>query len=120
MSIIHIGPTRIATEPVTVAGTTIEVGDTVLVSVPQANRAADHWPTPERLDLARPRTPHLAFGHGVHQCLGQQLARAELRVGLTELGTRLPGLRLAIPAGQVPLRTDMLIYGVHSLPVTWS
>jgi cytochrome P450 len=120
LSIIHIGPTRMATEEVTVAGTTIEAGDTVLISVPQANRAADHWPAPERLDLTRPRTPHLAFGHGVHQCLGQQLARSELRVGLAELAGRLPDLRLAIPSEDVSLRTDMLIFGVHSLPVTWS
>jgi cytochrome P450 len=120
LSIIHIGPTRIATEDVVVAGTTIRAGDTVLVSVPQANRAADHWPSPDRLDLTRPRTPHLAFGHGVHQCLGQQLARAELTVGLAELVTRLPDLRLAIPPDAIPLRTDMLIFGVHSLPVAWS
>lgn len=120
LSIIHIGPTRIATEDVTIGDTAIEAGDTVLVSVPQANRAAGHWPAPERLDLTRPRTPHLAFGHGIHQCLGQQLARAELRVGLAELVTRLPGLRLATPAERVPLRTDMLIFGVHSLPVAWS
>ncbi|GAA5191367.1 cytochrome P450 [Rugosimonospora acidiphila] len=120
LSIIHIGPTRIATADVAIADTTVRAGDTVLISVPQANRAADHWPAPERLDLTRPRTPHLAFGHGVHQCLGQQLARAELRVGLAELVQRLPKLRLAIPAHDVPLRTDMLIFGVHSLPVTWS
>jgi cytochrome P450 len=120
LSIIHIGPTRMATETVTIAGATIEAGDTVLISVPQANRAADHWPAPERLDLTRPRTPHLAFGHGVHQCLGQQLARSELRVGLAELAGRLPDLRLAIPSADVALRTDMLIFGVHSLPVTWS
>lgn len=120
LSIIHIGPTRIATEAATLAGVTIEAGDTVLISVPQVNRAARHWPQPDRLDLTRPRTPHLAFGHGVHQCLGQQLARSELRVGLAELIARLPGLRLAVPAADVSLRTDMLIFGVHSLPVTWS
>ncbi|MEV0069664.1 cytochrome P450 [Amycolatopsis sp. NPDC050768] len=120
LSIIHIGPNRVATEDLEVGGVTIPAGDTVLISVPQANRAAEHWPEPERLDLKRPRTPHLAFGHGVHQCLGQQLARAELRVGLAELVGRLPELRLAIPAEEVPLRTDMLVYGVHSLPVAWS
>ncbi|MFI5609467.1 cytochrome P450 [Amycolatopsis sp. NPDC051903] len=120
LSIIHIGPSRVATEDITVADVTIPAGDTVLISVPQANRSAEHWPQPERLDLTRPRTPHLAFGHGVHQCLGQQLARSELRVGLAELVTRLPGLRLAIDPADVPLRTDMLVYGVHSLPVTWS
>src|SRR5690606_41805627 len=62
---------------------------------------------------------HLAFGHGVHQCLGQQLARSEMRVGFASLLRRLPGLRLAVPADEVPLRTDMAIYGVHRLPVTW-
>ncbi|WP_326568954.1 cytochrome P450 [Amycolatopsis rhabdoformis] len=120
LSIIHIGPTRVATEDLTVGDVVVGAGETVLISVPQANRAAAHWPEPERLDLTRPRTPHLAFGHGVHQCLGQQLARSELRVGLAELVARLPELRLALPADEVPLRTDMLVYGVHSLPVTWS
>jgi cytochrome P450 len=72
------------------------------------------------LDVRRARTPHLAFGHGVHQCLGQQLARIELRIGLGELLSRLPGLRLAVPAEQVPVRDEMLVFGVRSLPVTWS
>ncbi|MGW4487559.1 cytochrome P450 [Amycolatopsis sp. NPDC004368] len=120
LSIIHIGPSRVATEDLTVGDVVIPAGDTVLISVPQANRAAEHWPEPQRLDLTRPRTPHLAFGHGVHQCLGQQLARSELRVGLAELVARLPELRLAIPAEEVRLRTDMVVYGVHSLPVTWA
>jgi cytochrome P450 len=55
----------------------------------------------------------------VHQCLGQQLARVEMRVGFRELFTRIPDLRLAVPAADVPVRNDMLIFGVHSLPVTW-
>ncbi|GAA1692986.1 hypothetical protein GCM10009733_106170 [Nonomuraea maheshkhaliensis] len=70
--------------------------------------------------MRRPRASHLAFGQGIHQCLGQQLARVELRIGLRELITRLPGLRLAVPAAQVPLRDETLIFGVHSLPVAWS
>ncbi|TDQ62423.1 hypothetical protein EV188_10277 [Actinomycetospora succinea] len=56
----------------------------------------------------------------MHQCLGQQLARVEMRVGFTELLTRLPGLRLTVPPDEVPLRTDMIVYGVHALPVAWS
>ncbi|MBV8932493.1 MAG: cytochrome P450, partial [Kutzneria sp.] len=119
LSIIHIGPTRIATEDVTVDGTAIPAGDTVLISVPQANRAANHWPEPERLDLTRPRTPHLAFGHGVHQCLGQQLARIEMRVAYSALFDRFPSLRLAVSADQIPLRENALAYGVRELPVTW-
>lgn len=61
----------------------------------------------------------LAFGHGIYQCLGQQLARVEMTVGFTELLRRIPTLRLAVPAEEVPLRSNMAVYGVHSLPVTW-
>ncbi len=89
------------------------------VSIPAANRDARHYADPDALDLRRPRGPHVAFGHGIHQCLGQQLARVEMTVGFTELLRRLPGLRLAVPAAEVPMRTDMAIYGVHSLPVAW-
>lgn len=120
LSIIQMGVTRVATEDVTVGGVRIPAGGTVIIATPEVNRDPRHWSAPDRLDVRRPRTPHLAFGHGVHQCLGQQLARVELRVGLGELLARLPGLRLAVPADQVPLRNEMLIFGVHSLPVTWA
>ncbi|WP_066373866.1 cytochrome P450 [Herbidospora mongoliensis] len=92
----------------------------MIIATPETNRDPGHWDDPDRLDLSRPRVSHLAFGHGVHQCLGQQLARVEMKVGLGELIARLPNLRLAVPADQVPLRDEMLIFGVHSLPVTWS
>ena len=119
LSIVHIGLTRVALEPVTLGGHEIPAGATVLISVPEANRDPEHWNDPGRLDVTRTRKPHLAFGHGVHQCLGQQLARVEMTVGFTELLHRLPGLRLAIPPKDVPLRSDMLIFGVHALPVHW-
>jgi cytochrome P450 len=120
LSILHLGLTRIVTEDVEIGGVELAAGSTVLLSIPEANRDEQHWPDPARLDLARPRGAHLAFGHGIHQCLGQQLARVEMRVGYTELLARLPGLRLAVPAAEVPLRTDMVVFGVHELPVTWS
>lgn len=120
LSIIQLGVTRVVTEDLTLGGVAIPAGATVVVATPETNRDARHWADPDRLDLRRDRAPHLAFGHGVHQCLGQQLARIEMRVGFTELITRLPDLRLAGPADQVPLRNDMLIFGVHSLPVAWS
>jgi cytochrome P450 len=119
LSIIQLGVTRIATENVTLGGVDIPAGATVVIATPEANRDPRHWTDPDRLELDRERAPHLAFGHGVHQCLGQQLARVEMRVGFRELFTRIPDLRLAVPAGDVPLRNDMLIFGVHSLPVTW-
>ncbi|WP_371785783.1 cytochrome P450 [Streptosporangium subroseum] len=120
LSIIQMGVSRVAVEDVTVAGVKIAAGSTVIIATPEVNRDPRHWSEPDRLDVHRSRTPHLAFGHGVHQCLGQQLARAEMKVGLGELLTRLPKLRLAVPAEQVPLRNEMLIFGVHSLPVTWA
>jgi cytochrome P450 len=120
LSIIQLGVSRVAKEPVTVGGQEIPAGATVILAVPEINRDSAHWADADRLDVRRERATHLAFGHGVHQCLGQQLARIEMRVGFGELVRRLPGLRLAAPAEAVPLRNDMLIFGVHSLPVSWS
>ncbi|WP_241385514.1 cytochrome P450 [Rhodococcus sp. CH91] len=120
LSVSHTGPTRIALEDITLGGVTIPAGDTVVISLPTANRDETRWPEPGQLDVTRPRdTGHMAFGYGIHQCLGQQLARVELRVGLIELFKRLPGLRLTVPAAEIPLRTDMVVFGVHSLPVAW-
>lgn len=120
LSIVHFGPWRVATEDLPLGEVTIAAGDTVVLSLPNANRDPSRWRSaPERLDLTRPRVSHLAFGHGVHQCLGQQLARVELRAGLAELITGFPGLRLAVEPDEVPLCTDLLTFGVHSLPVMW-
>jgi cytochrome P450 len=119
-SIIQLGVSRVATEDVTVGDVTVAAGETVVLATPETNRDPRHWDAPDDLDVMRRRAPHLAFGHGIHQCLGQQLARAEMRVGIHELVTRMPDLRLAVPADEVPLRNDMLIFGVHALPVTWS
>ncbi|MFC5055850.1 cytochrome P450 [Saccharothrix xinjiangensis] len=119
LSIIHLGVLRLTLEEVGVAGEVIPPDSDVLISVIAPNRDPRRFDRPDELDVTRPRGPHLAFGHGVHQCLGQQLARVELAVGFTELLRRLPDLRLAVPAEQVPLRCDMIVYGVHSLPVAW-
>jgi cytochrome P450 len=61
----------------------------------------------------------VAFGYGVHQCLGQTLARVELQVVYGTLYRRIPALRLAVPVEELEFKNDMLVYGVHSLPVTW-
>ncbi|WP_067831117.1 cytochrome P450 [Actinomadura kijaniata] len=110
---------RTALEDVELHGERIRAGETVTVSIPAANRDPARFADPDLLDLTRASGGHVAFGHGVHQCLGQQLARVELRVALPALFRRFPTLRLAAPAGRVPLRTDMIIYGVHRLPVAW-
>ncbi|MEV6984395.1 cytochrome P450 [Sphaerisporangium sp. NPDC051017] len=111
--------TRTALEDVELDGHPIKAGETVTVSISAANRDPRKFADPDALDLLRPTAGHLAFGHGVHQCLGQQLARVEMRVGYPALLARFPTLRLDIAPEDVPLRTDMLIYGVHRLPVAW-
>ncbi|GAB3422979.1 cytochrome P450 [Flindersiella endophytica] len=119
LSIIHIGPLRAALEDVELGGQVIKAGDSVVISTPAANRDPGKFSNADDLDLRRPATGHVAFGHGVHQCLGQQLARIEMRVGYPALLNRFPTLRLAVAPEDVPLRTDMNIYGVHKLPVAW-
>ncbi|MEU5365195.1 cytochrome P450 [Streptomyces sp. NPDC005925] len=119
LSVVHLGLLRHTTEEVEIVGQVIPAGALVIISVSEANRDPRHYDAPAAFDVTRPRLTHLSFGYGIHQCIGQQLSRTELTVGLTELLRRLPGLRLAIPADEVPLRDMMAIYGVHSLPVTW-
>ncbi|GAA2395929.1 cytochrome P450 [Nonomuraea africana] len=111
---------RVALEDVELGGQTIEAGTTVILSLNTANRDPERFPDPHRLDLRRQDGGHLAFGHGIHQCLGQQLARVEMRVAFPALFNRFPTLRLAVPAEEVSLRPGTAdIYGVTSLPVTW-
>ncbi|WP_280254862.1 cytochrome P450 [Nocardia wallacei] len=110
---------RYATEDIELCGETIAAGSTVVVSLLAANRDPQRFDDADALDIHRTARGHVSFGHGVHQCLGQQLARIEMRAGFAGLIRRFPTLRLAVPAAAVPLRTDMNIYGVHELPVTW-
>ncbi|MFE7586623.1 cytochrome P450 [Streptomyces gardneri] len=100
-------------------GHVVRAGESVTLSLEAADRDPLRFPDPDVLDLHRKATGHLGFGHGIHQCLGQQLARVEMTVALPALLRRFPSLRLDVPADEVPLRTDMSIYGVHRLPVTW-
>ncbi len=118
LSIAHT-MARAALEDVELDGLLIKAGQTVTLSVEAANRDPAKFPEPDALDLGRHATGHLAFGHGVHQCLGQQLARVEMRVALPALFARFPTLRLAVEPQDVPLRTDVDILGVQGLPVTW-
>jgi cytochrome P450 len=119
LTIAHTG-VRVAVADVELDGQLIKAGESVAVSLQAANRDPAKFADPDALDLSRKATGHLAFGHGIHQCLGQQLARVELRVALPALFTRFPALRLAVPAEDVPLRpAHQNIYGVARLPVTW-
>ncbi|MER0477551.1 cytochrome P450 [Streptomyces sp. Edi2] len=111
---------RYATEDIELGGETIGKGSTVVVSLLAANRDPRRFDHPDTLDIHRNARGHLSFGHGIHQCLGQQLARIEMRAGFEGLLRRFPTLALAVPADEVKLKTDMNIYGVHALPVTWT
>jgi cytochrome P450 len=110
--------TRRATEDVEVGGQVVRAGEWVSVSL-SANYDEALCPHASKLDVERPTPPHLAFGFGPHQCLGQNLARAELQIMLTGLFTRFPTLRLAKDVRDLPYRDDMVVYGVYELPVTW-
>ncbi|MCE7010903.1 cytochrome P450 [Kibdelosporangium philippinense] len=111
---------RYATDDIPLGGQTITKGSTVVVSLLAANHDSQRFDNADTLDIHRKARGHLSFGHGIHQCLGQQLARIEMRAGFAGLLRRFPALQLAIPASEVRLKTDMNIYGVHELPVTWS
>ncbi|MFC5823429.1 cytochrome P450 [Nonomuraea insulae] len=112
--------TRVALEDVELGGHAIKAGSTLILSYATANRDPERFTDPHALDIQRQDGGHLAFSHGIHQCLGQQLARVELRVALPALLNRFPALRLAVPAEEVALRPETAdIYGVKSLPVTW-
>lgn len=111
---------RYATEDIELCGETIGKGSTVVISLLAANRDPLRFDNPDTLDVHRTARGHVSFGHGVHLCLGQQLARLEMRAGFTGLLRRFPTLELAVPAADVKLKADMNIYGVHELPVTWT
>ncbi|RKS68214.1 cytochrome P450 [Actinomadura pelletieri DSM 43383] len=119
LTVVQYGTTRAALEDVELDGHLIKEGEVVAVSLPAANRDPARFTDPDALDLASPATGHLAFGHGVHQCLGQPLARIEMRVGYLALLNRFPGLRLDAEPDGIPMREDMNTYGVHRLPVSW-
>ncbi|MFE3548531.1 cytochrome P450 [Streptomyces kronopolitis] len=110
------GQPRYATEDVEVGGTLVRAGTPVLVAVGSANRDALRFEKPGALDISRAANQHLGFGHGVHHCLGAQLARLELQEALGALVTRFPGLRLA---GDVEWKSEMLVRGPRVMPVGW-
>ncbi|MEU8889091.1 cytochrome P450 [Streptomyces sp. NPDC048442] len=112
------GMTRLATEDIEIGGVTIRAGDAVVLATSLINRDPEMYETPDELDVARGER-HLAFGFGIHQCLGQNLARAEMEIALSSLFTRLPGLRLAVPAAEIPCKPGDTIQGLIELPVAW-
>jgi cytochrome P450 len=110
---------RTAMEDVELDGQTIKAGDSVVVSLLAANRDPARFETPDTLDITHQATGHLAFGHGIHQCIGAQLARNEMRIALPALLKRFPNLCLDMPPEEVPLRSETAFYGARRLPIAW-
>src|SRR3569833_1103543 len=109
---------RVALRDIEVAGQVIRAGEGMLVANAAANHATAFVERPDELAVQRPARGHLAFGYGIHQCLGQNLARAEMEIAFQVLFDRLPGLRLAVPADRIPQKEGILV-GVGELPVAW-
>jgi cytochrome P450 len=119
LTITHFGRRRVAIEDVEIGGTVIKAGEGVIAAGDIANRDPDVFADPDRFDPARKPNRHVAFGFGVHQCLGQPLARLELQIAFPALLRRFPNLRLAVDFDQVEFRAQLPIYGPRALPVTW-
>ncbi|QFZ19079.1 cytochrome P450 [Saccharothrix syringae] len=119
LTITHNGRRRVALEDLEVAGCPVKAGEGLVLPNDVANRDPDAFPDPDRLDITREARHHVAFGFGVHQCLGQPLARLELEIVYRTLYRRVPTLRLAADFADVPFKHDGFVYGVHELPVAW-
>jgi cytochrome P450 RapN len=110
---------RIATEDVQLSGGLVKAGDAVMTQLASANRDGEVFAHADDIDFHRENNPHIAFGHGVHHCLGAQLARLELQVAVGSVLRRFPGLWFAVPVEEVPFKEGRLIRGLQALPVAW-
>jgi cytochrome P450 len=108
---------RFATEDLPIGDVVIPAGEQVLIATSSANWDPAQFPGPDRLDLGRDTSGHVAFGHGIHYCLGAPLARMEAEVALGALLSRFPALSLAVPAQELRWRPVSLMNGLESLPV---
>ncbi|MFF3245606.1 cytochrome P450 [Streptomyces sp. NPDC002870] len=110
---------RFAVEDIAISGVTIPAGDTVLLSLAAAHRDPHRFADPDRLDIGRDVTGHLALGHGIHYCLGAPLARMETEIALAALLERFPRLELDVPYVELRWRPSMRARGLLTLPVRY-
>ncbi|MFI9256698.1 cytochrome P450 [Streptomyces sioyaensis] len=114
-----LGALRIALEDVELHGVRIAAGDAVLPLINAANQDSEVFPDPAELRLDRAPNPHLSFGHGIHHCLGAQLGRMELELGIGALLRELPGLRLAVPEGELEWSSGLAFSRPRTVPLAW-
>lgn len=117
--VTHSGRLRVANENIEIEGVTIRAGEAIVMHQCTANRDPSLYPDPHRFDIRRPRRPHLTFGFGIHACIGQMLARLELKLVVGGLAQRFPGLEATEPLERLRFHHDRAIYGLESLPVRW-
>jgi cytochrome P450 len=117
LSIVHLTTCRVAIEDIEIGGETIKAGEGIVALISSANRDASQFENPDVLDINRDARTHVAFGFGVHQCLGQTLARLELRITLNSIVQRIPTLKLAQPIDELKFKS--YINGVQSMTVAW-
>ncbi len=117
LTVVQVGFPHFACKDVVVGGKQMLKGDIVIPSLSAANRDPRTGAGLDRVDPSRPPAGHLAFGHGLHRCVGAELARVELRIAYPALARRFPGLRLAVPADQLKYRDLSIVYGLTELPV---
>ncbi|MCT2582586.1 cytochrome P450 [Actinophytocola gossypii] len=117
LTVVQVAFPRFARQDIEIAGAQIKEGDAVIVSLAAADRDPALGTDLESVDPTRPATSHLAFGYGVHRCIGAELARMELRAAYPALVRRFPSMRLATPAEDLNYRKVSIVYGVDRLPV---
>ncbi len=118
LSVAHLSSQRMATERIELEGATIEAGEGIIALLAAANHDDARFELPDDVNLTRTDNHHVAFGYGIHQCLGQSLARLELQESLGALFEAFPDLMPTNPGG-AEIVTDGFVLGVRTLPVTW-
>lgn len=119
LTVIHFGSLRVAEADVEVGGQVIRAGEGAVALLSAANHDASVFHRPDSFDVQRGAQRHMAFGFGIHECIGEPLARMELRIALTELARRFPDLTLAVPSDELTMRSNSIAFGPERLPVTW-
>lgn len=118
-TIVHYNAFRTAVEDIEYNGEVIPKGQGVIALISAANHDPNVFECPEKFDITRKADHHVAFSYGIHQCLGQPLARAELLTVFSTIFDHLPNLRLAIPAQEIRTKGDHFVLGLQKLPVIW-
>ncbi|GAA0444524.1 cytochrome P450 [Streptomyces sp. NPDC046215] len=118
-SVADLVSLRVAVEDVEISGQLVRAGEGIVPLVAAANHDETSFACPHMFDPSRPARHHVAFGYGVHQCLGQNLVRVEMEIAYRKLFERIPTLELAVPAEGLPYKHDGVVHGLHELPVRW-